>query len=132
PLLELARKHAHAHQIAAVDALEALGDYRTHAKQPRPLRRPVARAARAVFLPGKYQKRRPFRQITHCCIVDTHLFTARLMDGHSTLDTGTYQVLDPPVGECAARHDLVVTTTRAVTVEVVYLDSPFLEIETGW
>ena len=48
--LELQRQHAHVDEIAAVDALEALGDHRLDAEQQRALRRPVARRSRAVFL----------------------------------------------------------------------------------
>ena len=51
--LELQRQHAHADQVAAVDALEALGDHRLDAQQLRALGRPVARRAGAVFLAGR-------------------------------------------------------------------------------
>src|SRR5262249_25973178 len=47
---KLQRQHAHSDQVAAVNPLEALGDDRTHAQQPRPFRRPIARAASAVLL----------------------------------------------------------------------------------
>ena len=53
PGQELERQHAHAHQVAAVDALEALGDDRLDAQQARPLGRPVAAGAGAVFLAGQ-------------------------------------------------------------------------------
>src|SRR5690606_11091928 len=43
--LELQREHAHAHQVAAVDALEALGDDRLHAEQQGALGRPVTAGA---------------------------------------------------------------------------------------
>src|SRR5262249_32985804 len=46
--LEGQRQHAHAHQVGAMDALEALADDRAHAEQARSLRRPVARGAVAV------------------------------------------------------------------------------------
>ena len=39
---ELQRQHAHIHQVAAVDALEAFGDDCLDAQQQRPLGRPVA------------------------------------------------------------------------------------------
>src|SRR5947208_8590786 len=48
--LELEGKHAHADEVRAMDALEALHDHRAHPQEQRALRRPVARAARAVFL----------------------------------------------------------------------------------
>src|SRR2546423_11731323 len=39
---KLERQHAHADEVRAVDALEALGNDRAHAEEARPLRRPVA------------------------------------------------------------------------------------------
>ena len=42
-ILELQRQHAHADEVGAVNALEALGDDGLHAQQQRALRRPVAR-----------------------------------------------------------------------------------------
>jgi aconitate hydratase len=41
-LAELQRKHAHADEVGAVDALEALDDHRAHAEQEGPLGGPVA------------------------------------------------------------------------------------------
>src|SRR6266540_3785009 len=38
--LELQRQHAHVHEVAAMDALERLGDDHLHAEQQRPFRRP--------------------------------------------------------------------------------------------
>jgi hypothetical protein len=38
----LQRQHAHADEVGAVDALEALGEDRAHAQQERALGRPVA------------------------------------------------------------------------------------------
>ena len=52
------RQHAHADQIAAVDALEALGDDRFHAEQERALGGPVAAGAHAVILAGQHDQRR--------------------------------------------------------------------------
>ena len=40
---KLQRQDAHAHQVRAMDALEALGQHGAHAEQSRPFRRPVAR-----------------------------------------------------------------------------------------
>ena len=60
PSRELQRQHAHADEVGAVDALEALGDHRAHAEQPRALRRPVARRAGAVFLAGEDDQRHAF------------------------------------------------------------------------
>src|SRR5204862_1227487 len=56
-LLELERQHAHADEVRAVYALEALGDDGAHAEEKRPLRGPVARTARAVLLTGEDDER---------------------------------------------------------------------------
>ena len=47
---ELQRKHAHADQIRAMDALEALRNHGANAQQQNAFRGPVARRSRAVFL----------------------------------------------------------------------------------
>src|SRR5215470_10336204 len=120
---ELQRQHAHSDQVAAVNALEALGDDRSHAQQSRPFRRPIARAARAVLLAGDYDQRRPFGLILHRGVVDAHLLAARIMSRHAAFHAGDHQVLDAHVGERAARHDAVVAATRAVAVEVGHVDA---------
>jgi hypothetical protein len=57
--LELQRQHAHAHQVAAVDALEAARHHGLDAQQLRALGGPVARGAGAVFLAGEDDGGRP-------------------------------------------------------------------------
>jgi hypothetical protein len=57
--LELQRQHAHAHQVAAVDALEAARHHGLDAQQLRALGGPVARRAGAVFLAGEDHRGRP-------------------------------------------------------------------------
>src|SRR6266699_3039017 len=52
--LELERQHAHADEVRAVDALEALHDHRAHPQEECAFGRPVARAARAVLLAAKH------------------------------------------------------------------------------
>ena len=54
---ELERHDAHADEVAAVDALEALRDHGAHAEQQRALRRPVARRAGAVLLARDHDQR---------------------------------------------------------------------------
>src|SRR6185369_14254492 len=50
---EFERRDAHADQVAAVDALEALGDHGAHPLEEGTLGRPVARGAGAVLLAGE-------------------------------------------------------------------------------
>ena len=58
--LELQGQDAHAHEVAAVDALVALRDDRAHAEEQRALGRPVARGAAAVLLARDHHERRAF------------------------------------------------------------------------
>ena len=68
--LELARQHAHADQVVAVDALEALGDDRLDAQKLRALGRPVARGSGTVFLAAEDHRRRALRDVLHRRVVD--------------------------------------------------------------
>src|SRR5262245_12607354 len=120
---ELQRQHAHSDQVAAVNPLEALGDDRAHAQQPRPLRRPITRTASAVLLARDYDQRRPFRLILHRRVVDAHLLAVRIMLRHAAFHAGDHQILDAHVGERAPRHDAVVAATRTVAVEVGHIDA---------
>ena len=58
--LELQGDDAHANQVGAMNALEALRDYGTHAQEFCALGGPVARGAGAVFLAGKNDQWRCF------------------------------------------------------------------------
>ena len=119
PRLELQRQHAHADQVAAVDALVALGDHRAHAQQQRALGRPVARGAGAVLLAREHDQRHAFgagtarrRRRSSCAS------PAGRCSGDAALDAGHQQVLEADVGERAAHHHPVVAAARAVGVEV--------------
>src|SRR5438105_14854775 len=63
---ELERQHAHADEVRAVDALEALGDDRTHPEEPGALCGPVARRAGAVLGAGDHHERYALLAITRC------------------------------------------------------------------
>src|SRR5690606_31055695 len=76
-LHELQRDDAHHDQIAAVDALEALGDDRLDAKQRRALGRPVARATGAVLVAGQDDQRRAVGLVTVRGLEDRHLLVRR-------------------------------------------------------
>src|SRR6266540_2925589 len=78
---ELERQHAHSHEIGAVDALEALHDHRAHAEQQRAFRRPVARAAGAVFLAAEHHGGNAFGDVLHRRFVDRHLLARGLVEG---------------------------------------------------
>ncbi len=70
--LELQRQHAHAHQVVAVDALEAACDDGLDAQQVGALGRPVAARAGAVLLAGEDDRGRALGLVGHRGIVDRH------------------------------------------------------------
>ena len=79
--LEHQRQHAHADQIRAMDALEALRDHGADAEQTRALRRPVARGAGAVFLAGEHHERHLLLLVLHRGVVDRHLLAVGIVLG---------------------------------------------------
>src|SRR5438552_1173863 len=121
---ELEGEHAHPDEVRAMDTLEALHDYRAHAEEQRPLRGPIARAARAVLLAAEHHGRDPFGDVFHRRLVDRHLLAGRLVNGDAAFDARAvglhrkHQVLDAHVAESAAHHDLVVAAARAEAVEL--------------
>ena len=127
--LELQRQDAHADQVRAVDALEALRDHRAHAEQQRALRGPVARAAGAVLVAGDDDQR-------HALVLRT---ASRRRRSPSARPSGMclvkppstpceHQVLEADVRERAAHHDLVVAAARAVLVVVARLHAVLVEV----
>src|SRR5947209_16518678 len=130
-LLELQGEHAHADEVRAVYALEALGDDGAHTQQERPLRRPVARTAGSVLLPGDDDQRKPRRLVVHRRVVDAHLLADGLQSSDAAFGARHHQILDADVGERTAHHHLMVAAARAVGVEVLHLDAPKQKIATG-
>ena len=114
-----------------MDPLVALGDDRAHAEQPRPLRRPVARRARAVLFAGDHEQRHALRLVFHRGVVNRHLLPVGEMDRDGSLGARGQQVLETHVRERTAHHHLVVAAPRAVRVEVLRLDAPVHEILPG-
>src|SRR6266581_4511510 len=134
---ELEGKHAHADEVRAMDALEALHDHRAHPEEQRALCRPVARAARAVLLAAEHHGRDVFGDVFHRRFVDRHLLTRGLMEGNSAFDPRAvrlhrkHQVLDAHVAEGAAHHDLVIATARPEAVELGHGHVVLLQINAG-
>src|ERR687898_2350291 len=71
---ELQGQHAHADQVRAVDAFEALRDNGPDAEQERALRRPVARGAGTVFLAREDHERHVLLRVLQACFVDRGFF----------------------------------------------------------
>src|SRR5829696_2906598 len=114
---ELQGQHAHADQVRAVDALEALRDDGPHPEQERTLRRPVARRTGPVFLAGQDDKRHVFLAVSQTRLVDRGLFPIGEVEGVAALFVHEL-VAQPDVAERAAYHNLVVAAPGAVGVEV--------------
>src|SRR6185369_10912057 len=129
-VLELAGQHAHSNQITTMDTLETLCDHRFDTKQPRSFRRPVARTARAVLLTSDDHERHILRLITHRSVVNAHAFAIRLIDRHTALNPRNHEVLDAHVSKRSTNHHFVITTPRAITVEVFDIDAAFLQVQT--
>src|SRR5882724_2793041 len=107
---KLTRQNAHPHQVAAMNALETLGDDRSYTQQLCSLSGPVARASGSIFLPGNHYKRHSFRLVLHRGVIDTDALAVRLMNGHTALNTGHHQVFDPYIRERATQHHLVIAS----------------------
>jgi hypothetical protein len=115
---ELQRNNAHADQIAAMNAFEALRDGRLDTEQPRTLGGPVAGRAGAVFFAGDHDQRHPFFFVLHRGIVDRHLLFIGQMHRHAAFGSRRQKILQPDVSESSAHHNFVVPTARAVLIEV--------------
>ena len=114
-----------------MDALVALRDDGAHAEELRPLRRPVARRARAVLLPGEDDERRAFRAIALGRLEDRHLLARGHVHRPGSLGARDELVAEADVRERAAHHHLVVPSARAVRVEVLALDAVLDEVAAG-
>ncbi len=123
PAVNSQRHDAHADQVAAVDALVALGDHEAHAEQARPLRRPVARRAAAVFLARQDHQRHALRRVLLARVEDRHRRAVGQVARDAALGARREQVLEAHVGERAAHHHLVVAAAGAVAVEVLHVDA---------
>ena len=85
----------------------------------------------AVLLAREDQQRHAVGLVPHRRVVDRHQFAVGLVHGHAAFDARHHEVLDPDVGEGAARHDAVVAAAGAVAVEVLGLDAVLLKVEPG-
>src|SRR6266481_3690521 len=128
--LEFQRQHPHANQIAAVDTLVALGNYRARAEQPRALGRPVARRSRAVLFTRNYDQRHAGLAIANRGVVDGHFLAAGDVQGPTAFGTWRELIAQPDIPKCSAHHHFVIAAPRAIRVELVRLDSIRDEVST--
>src|ERR671910_587195 len=114
---KLEGEDAHADQVRAVNALEALGDDGLYAEQERALSGPVARGTGPVLLARQHQQRHSFLPIFEARLVDRRLLPVREVDGVAAFLLHEL-VPETYVAEGAAHHHLVVAAPGAVGVEV--------------
>src|SRR5436190_9265215 len=114
-----------------MDALERLGDRSAHAHEVRALRRPVARAPRAVLLAREHDERHALLLIAHRRVVDRHLLARREVPRPPAFLLGEL-VAEADVREGPADEHLVVPAARAVLVEVDRLHPLRDQVLAGW
>ena len=131
---ELEREDAHADEVGAVDAFEALRDDGLDAEEAGAFGGPVAAGAGAIFLSGEDDERGASGLVFHAGIVDAHLLTGRLVDREAAFHAraigfgGDHEVFDADIGEGATGHDAVIATAAAVAVEIHRFDAVFDEV----
>ena len=128
---ELERQDAHHQEVRAVDPLVRLRDHRAHAEQVRPLRRPVARRARAVLLAGEHDRRHAFGAVAARDVEDRAFLAVGEMHRPRSLAALDELVAEADVRERAAHHHLVVAAPRAVRVELAPLDAVLDQVLPG-
>jgi len=131
---ELEREDAHADEVGAVDAFEALGDDGFDSEEAGAFGGPVATGAGAVFLSGEYDERGAGGLVCHAGVVDAHLLAGGLVDREAAFHARAvgfgrdHEVFDADIREGAAGHDAVVATAAAVAVEIHRFDAVFNEV----
>ena len=104
---------------------------RADAKQARALGGPVARAARSVVLPGYYNQWQSFLPVTLRGLVDAHALSAGLVPRDAALDARYQEIADTHIGKGPSNHDLVIASARAITIEILYRNSPLAQVVTS-
>ena len=128
---ELQREHSHADQIRAVNSFERGGDDGSNAEQVRPLGRPVAGRAGAVFRSGENDQRCARSFVILRGFVNRGLLPGGVVGCDAAFRTGSQQVSQADVAERAASHHAVVAAAAAVAVEVGDRDAVFLKVGSG-
>src|SRR5699024_10708516 len=130
---ELQRQDAHADEVRAVDALEALRDDGDDTEQRRAPAGPGTRGSRAVLLATEDDQRDAGGPVVHRGVVDRRLRTVLLREvaGEATLDSVEELVLQADVRERSADHEFVVAAALAVGGEVTALHTVLAEVLAG-
>ena len=129
-ILELQRQDSHADQVASVDALVRLGDHSVDSLEVRALGSPITGGTGAVLVASQDDKLLSSVLVLLSGIEDGHLFARWHMDGSGT-DLRHHLVDEADVSESSACHDLIVTSARAIRVEVLGRDVALSEVASG-
>src|SRR5579885_342778 len=120
---EFEREHAHAHEIASMDALEAFGYHGPHSEERRAFCRPIARGAGSVLLACDDYQRNAVLTVLLRRLEDRCLPAIGEMNGEAAFYSGHHLVAQPDIGERSTHHHFVIAAARAVGVEIGGLDA---------
>ncbi|MNW63089.1 hypothetical protein D3C74_412580 [compost metagenome] len=109
--LELQWHNAHAHQVTAVNPLEAFGDNGFDAEQECTFCCPVTGASCTVLFTCDNDQVLSFILILHGSIVDGHFFVRWQVLRDTALGARSNLVTDTNIGERTTHHYFMVTTT---------------------
>ena len=112
------RQDAHADQVGPVDALERFGDDGLHAQQRRALGRPVAAAARAVFLAAQHDDGNTVALVGLRRLVHGGQRAVGEVQRPAALAVGRERIAQPHVGKGAADHHFEVTAPSDKGIEI--------------
>ena len=65
-------------------------------------------------LPARITSGVPAALISHCGVINAHLFAAWHVHGDAALDARHQEIAQPDIGERAAHHDFMIAATRPV------------------
>ena len=99
---------------------------------PRLLRRPVARAPRAVLLAAEHDELITVLPLLLHCLLEVHLLAAGHVDGVGPDFVVEHLVLDPRVRKGRSHHDLVVAPAASLLIKIVLFHSLFNQVLACW
>ena len=127
---ELKREYSHSYEVASVDPLETLGDHCLDSKEVGAFCGPVSGGARTVLFSSEHDGGLAIDEVLVRCVEDGFFFTTGHVDGGWS-DFFDHLVDDPHVGKGSSCHDLVVSSSRAIGVEVQGLYAVLCEVPGG-
>lgn len=130
-VLVLEWQDSHTDQVASVDSLEALGNDSLDSLQVRTLGSPISGRTGSVFLAGKNNGLVAFLHVLVSGIENVHLLAGWEVDGLWAwlLDES---VDDSDIGESTSCHNLIISSSSTISVEVFWLDSSGDQVSASW